>query len=182
MHQFSDDTQAVPKLSNYAWRYLPITVLANCASSTTDWFTRNKVKPDSSKNLLLYTSSPLAATKIAPIPLPLGNTVIPPSDSVKNLSVILDSYLSMVAQISQVCKIGFVQLRMIGKIRLRNDWLTPWFCRTLTTPTPCSLSCRRSYLPDSNDYRILPPNWSSVPENLTMVSRSSAAYAGCLLN
>jgi hypothetical protein len=51
-----------------------------------------------------------------PIPLALGDTVIPPSDSVKNLGVILDSSLSMVAQISRVCKIGFFQLRTIGKI------------------------------------------------------------------
>jgi hypothetical protein len=55
-------------------------------------------------------------TKIAPIPLALGDTVIPPSDSVKNLGVIFDSSLSMVAQIGRVCKIGFFQLWTIGKI------------------------------------------------------------------
>ena len=75
------------------------------------------MKPNLSKNLLLYTSCPLTATKIAPISLALGDTVIPPSDLVKNLCVILDSFLSMVAQISRVYKIGFFQLRMIGKIR-----------------------------------------------------------------
>jgi hypothetical protein len=117
MHQFSDDTQEYlrfPILPDFLGQVNALTVLANCASSTTDWFTRNKLKPNSSKNLLL--SSPHAATKIVPIPLALGDTVIPPSDSVKNLGVILDSSLSMVAQISRVCKIGFFQLRTIGKI------------------------------------------------------------------
>jgi hypothetical protein len=120
MHQFSDDTQeylSFPILPDFLGQVNALTALANCASSTTDWFTRNKVKPNSSKNLLLYTSSPHAATKIAPIPLALDNTIIPPSDSVKNLGVILDSSLSMVAQIGRVCKIGFFQLRTIGKIR-----------------------------------------------------------------
>ena len=65
------------------------------------------MKPNSSKNLLLYTSYPIDETKIAPIPLALGDTIIPPSDSVKNLGVIPDSSLSMVAQISRVCKINF---------------------------------------------------------------------------
>jgi hypothetical protein len=119
MHQFSDDTQvylSFPILPDFLGQVNALTVLANCASSTTDWFTRNKIKPNSSKNLLLYTSSLHAATKIAPIPLALGDTVIPPSDSVKNLGV-LDSSLSMVAQIGRVCKICFFQLRTIGKIR-----------------------------------------------------------------
>ena len=91
--------------------------ISSCASATTDWFTRNRVKPNANKNLLLYTSTSESAYKIAPIPLTVGDCVIPPSESVMNLGVVLDSTLSMGKQISRVCKIGFSQLRMIGKIR-----------------------------------------------------------------
>lgn len=46
IHQFSDDTQeylSFPILHDFLGQVNPLTVLANCASSTTDWSTRNKV-------------------------------------------------------------------------------------------------------------------------------------------
>ena len=47
----------------------------------------------------------------------MGNDIILPSESVKNIGVLFDRTLSMPDQVSDVCKSCFYCLRNIGKIR-----------------------------------------------------------------
>ena len=47
----------------------------------------------------------------------MGNDIILPSQSVKNIGVLFDRTLSMQDQVSDVCKSCFYHLRNISKIR-----------------------------------------------------------------
>ena len=62
------------------------------------------------------------------IPLRVGDDLVQPSIVVKNLGVILDSNLSMIPHINNVCKLGFYHIRTLGKIR---NYLTPHAAKTL---------------------------------------------------
>ena len=55
--------------------------------------------------------------KPAALPLIVGESSILPSDSVRNLGVILDKHLTMQQQIGSICRTSFYQLRRIAKIR-----------------------------------------------------------------
>ncbi len=120
MSQFSDDTQLRTRfklLPSPSQQGQALDLLSDCASRTEAWFTSNRVKLNVGKSELLYASAPNRSKLISSLPLIMGDGVVSPSSSVKNLGVTLDSGLTMVQHINNLCKSAFFQIRSLGKIR-----------------------------------------------------------------
>jgi hypothetical protein len=120
MHQFSDDTQY-----RIDFQFSPDAVqqrealssLADCATVTEDWFTQNRVKTNMDKSIFMYVSSARSSSQLESLPLQVGDNVLAPSLVARNLGVSIDSTLSMIPQVKDVCRKAVFQLRRIGKIR-----------------------------------------------------------------
>ena len=120
MHQFSDDTQY-----RIDFQFSPDAVqqrealssLADCATVTEDWLTQNRVKTNMDKSIFMYVSSARSSSQLESLPLQVGDNVLAPSLVARNLGVSIDSTLSMIPQVKDVCRKAVFQLRRIGKIR-----------------------------------------------------------------
>ncbi|XP_046640305.1 uncharacterized protein LOC124323802 [Daphnia pulicaria] len=120
MHQFSDDTKY-----RIDFQFSPDAVqqrealssLADCATVTEDWFTQNRVKTNMDKSILMYVSSTRSSSQFESLPLQVDDNVLAPSLVALNLSFSIDSTLSMIPQVKDVCRKAIFQLRRIGKVR-----------------------------------------------------------------
>ena len=79
--------------------------------------TENLIKFNESKSDALVVHSKSSRCEPAVLPLIIGESPILPSDSVRNLGVILDKHLTMQQQIGSVCRTSFYHLRRITRIR-----------------------------------------------------------------
>ena len=121
-HQFSDDTQDRVEFDPYRIQQEEaLDSLALCAAETGDWFTKNRVKLNIDKSLLLYSIPVNKSSVIQPRPLSIGDCMLVPSAIVRNLGVLLDSDLSMLPHVNSVCKSCFYHLAMISRIRKYLD-------------------------------------------------------------
>ena len=77
---------------------------------------RNKLKINDEKTEFLIISSPYMKFNID-CSLKIGNTCVQPSDSCKNLGVIMHNNLSMERHVANVCKNKLFYIRKIGAIR-----------------------------------------------------------------
>jgi hypothetical protein len=59
----------------------------------------------------------LSSSQLESLPLQVGDNVLAPSLVARNLGVSIDSTLSMIPQVKDVCRKAIFQLRRIGKIR-----------------------------------------------------------------
>jgi hypothetical protein len=76
---------------------------------------RLKINDTKTEFMLLGTSHQLAKVSIHEITV--GNCVIKPVRSLRNLGVVFDQQLLMMDHVNSVCKKGYHQLRRIGQIR-----------------------------------------------------------------
>ena len=84
----------------------------------------NKLKLNDIKTEFFAISSHRNAHTTRNISLKIGDSVISPSSSVKNLGVSLDSTLNMNSQISSICRTVNFHLRNISRIRRFIDQTT----------------------------------------------------------
>ena len=100
---------------------------ADCASDTLDaimrclfdirsWMIRNKLKINDDKTEFLVISSRRASSR-TDFSINIGDAVIKPSSSCRNLGVIFDNNLMLDKHISNVCRSTLFHLRNIGLIR-----------------------------------------------------------------
>ena len=94
--------------------------LEDCIEDIRLWMTHNKLKLNDSKTELLHVKSRFAKN-ITTVDINIGNTVISPSNEVRDLGVLLDSCLSMSSHINSVCRSASFAIRKIGKIRRYLD-------------------------------------------------------------
>jgi hypothetical protein len=78
---------------------------------------QNKLKLNNDKTELLTISSSRQQNKIIPTTLTIGNDIVSPSTTARNLGVILDSNLQLDTHISSICQNSYHHLRNIGKLR-----------------------------------------------------------------
>ena len=77
----------------------------------------NKLKINDSTTEFLIIASPHAHSKIiSDLNLHVGNSVMKPSKSIKNLGVIIDKNLNVESQVPNICKSTHFHLRNIGSI------------------------------------------------------------------
>ena len=85
--------------------------LSNCIGDTDNTMRDNLIQFNDIKSDALVVYSKTSRHKPADIPISIGEASITPSESVRNLGVLLDKHLSMKKQISRVCSTAFFQLR-----------------------------------------------------------------------
>jgi hypothetical protein len=117
-HFFVDDTQAYTRFSTKDDGSLQGTAfqrMADCVAGAGSWMQQNKLQNNVGK--LDAVSADGTKHPPATLSLAIGANVIIPFPCVKNLGVVIDSHLSLEAQIRSVCKKAFYQIRRISRIR-----------------------------------------------------------------
>jgi hypothetical protein len=129
-HFFADDTQAYTRFSTKDDGSSQCTAFQRMADCVAGAMQQNKLQNNVSKLDALIVSADGTKHPPAALPLAIGADVIIPSPYVKNLGVVIDSHLSLEAQICSVRKKAFYQIRRISRIR-----------KLLDLPTCNSLVC-----------------------------------------
>ena len=94
-----------------------LTKLQTCISNIRKWMVANKLKLNDSKTEFFVAASAHNLRKFPNVQLNVGNTLISPSETIRNLVVILDRRMSMSHHISHICSTVTFYLRNIARIR-----------------------------------------------------------------
>ena len=119
-HLYSDDVQMYKTFKldpDHTDQQRAFSSISSCVGETKQWMTENLIKFNESKSDALVVHSKSSRCEPAVLPLIIGESPILPSDSVRNLGVILDKHLTMQQQIGSVCRTSFYHLRRITRIR-----------------------------------------------------------------
>ena len=118
-HMYADDIQIMltcdPMIPGDA--ECAIFKLSKCVKDVEKWMLANKLKLNQNKTEFLIAVSRRHHHLLANICLPLDNTTIQPSKTVRNLGVIFDKYMTMDDHVTSVCKTVNYHLRNLGRIR-----------------------------------------------------------------
>mgnify|MGYP001552403918 CR=1 FL=1 len=91
--------------------------LEACIEDIRDWMCRNNLKLNDNKTEFVALGSKSQLSKLGDVSVRIGGEVINASQSARNIGVIFDSTVEMVAQVHQVTKSCYLHLRAISKIR-----------------------------------------------------------------
>ena len=117
-HQFADDSQLYKGCKpNPDSIQETLKTLQTCSSDIKKWMTNNKLKLNDDKTEALLCGSKPNLDKIELDKVPVADSEIPLSKSVRDLGLIIDSELSMEDHINSTVKTCFYHLRLLGKIR-----------------------------------------------------------------
>ena len=119
-HLYADDDQQYKSFRvtpDGAEQTLAFNSLSASIGESRQWAATNRLKFNDGKTDAMIASSCYSRIKPAPIPLMVGDTLIFPSPTVRNLGVTFDSHLSFDAQIRGVCKTSFYHIRRIARIK-----------------------------------------------------------------
>ena len=95
-HYYADDDQKYLTFSlDNCDRNSAFSRLASCRGETKAWMAENFLQLNDSKTDAIVLHSKFSRKKPANIPLVIGSALVFLSDAVRNLGVILDSYLTM---------------------------------------------------------------------------------------
>ncbi|XP_072039433.1 uncharacterized protein [Amphiura filiformis] len=119
-HIYADDTQVYtsfnPKIPSHS--QLAVDRLQNCILELSNWMKSNNLKLNMDKTEFIIFGSPHNINFVSSsLHLMVGDTVIKPATSVRNLGVKLDSPLSMNDHVSGLCQTLNFQLRNIARVR-----------------------------------------------------------------
>jgi hypothetical protein len=115
-HLYADDTQVYitcrPQHIDSA-----ISQIETCIASVKRWMSTHHLKLNDNKTEFLVISSKPLSKRFKPPLVHIGESVITPSTSAKNIGVIMNSCASMDDHISSICKSSFLYIRNIGKLK-----------------------------------------------------------------
>ena len=77
----------------------------------------HKLKNNDSKTGFLITRSQFSKVAIPNLTVTVGDTEISSSDKARNLGVIFDSFMNLKPHITQVCRVAYMHLSNVRKIR-----------------------------------------------------------------
>jgi len=122
-HIYADDTQIYTSYDpkNQAECLISLTTLEKCITDIQNWMTSNKLKLNMDKTEFLIIGSPHNLRSHPDLTLTVGTTEIKPTNSVRNLGVIMDSDSTMTSQVGGLCRTLNYQLRNIARIRKYLD-------------------------------------------------------------
>ena len=117
-HFYADDSQLlrISSLHEHDQREA-VGHLERCVSEIGQWMTDNKLKLNPTKTEFIVITSARNQAKIVTDSLTLDNSVIPRSDTIRNLGVVMDSNLDMKAHVAQIRKMCYFYISWIKRIR-----------------------------------------------------------------
>ena len=119
-HCYADDTQLYVTFG-VQQSSAAVSKIEVAVRTIKSWMTNNFLCLNDDKTEVLLISSKLNQLKLNVPQINICGTNIIPAPEVRNLGFIFDSVLDCKSQINKVCKIGWLQLRNIGKIRSYLD-------------------------------------------------------------
>ena len=90
--------------------------LESCVEDVRIWMLRNRLKMNDSKTEMMVFFAPPHA-KLPVLSVSVGPEVHQPAASVRNLGLVMDTYLSMDLQVAKTCQTGYFQLRSIRSVQ-----------------------------------------------------------------
>ena len=128
IHLYADDTQLYtsfdPNNSKDAIRRMEA-----CIMEIRSWMTNNLLKLNDSKTEFMILGTDRDVAKVSEQSLLVGDSVVLPSETVRNIGAMFDRALTMRAQVNSTVKSCYAQIRSISKIR---KYLTVDSTKTLT--------------------------------------------------
>jgi len=88
-----------------------------CISAVRNWMAAHFLKMNSEKTEFLLISSKRMQAKLPAVQLQIGDHVVLPSQTAKNLGVTMDSNASMEKHIAMVSRASYLQLRRLRRIK-----------------------------------------------------------------
>lgn len=124
-HHYADDTQLYTRLrirnSPAGSVAVDVRRMERCVEELRSWMTENKLKLNDSKTEVLVVSTKTNKHEVENIQVKVGDDIIKPSTSVRDLGSYLDSTMSMEEQVSRTVRACYLQLRSIGHVRRSLD-------------------------------------------------------------
>jgi hypothetical protein len=116
MHEsFADDTQ-LHQSAPIAEIDSLISRTQGCVTDLRDWMTTNKLQLNDDKTELMFVTKQPNHPSL-PSTVTINDCTVSVSTSVRSLGVILDQSLSFEKQVSNICKIAYLELRRISSVR-----------------------------------------------------------------
>ena len=115
-HSFADDTQMHNAAAPPDAPRLAVS-MAGCIDNVGDWMIANKLMMNDVKTEAMLAGSKRKKQQVNISSLSLSHCEVRFAESVRNLGVHIDQYMTMDAQVSHLCKVLNFHLRRIGKIR-----------------------------------------------------------------
>ena len=105
-HIYADDTQLYVSFDPKSEEDIATAKsrLTNCIAEIRSWMLANKLKLNDSKTELFLIASPRNASAMSNLELEIGESVITPSGSIKNLGIMFDNNLTMKDHVSLLCR------------------------------------------------------------------------------
>uniref|UniRef100_A0A670I451 Reverse transcriptase domain-containing protein n=1 Tax=Podarcis muralis TaxID=64176 RepID=A0A670I451_PODMU len=110
VHQYADDTQLY-----LSFKSEPVKVLCECLEAVGGWMAANRLRLNPDKTEVLFLGDRRRAS--VEDSLVLNGVTVPLKDQVRSLGVILDSQLSMEAQVKSVSRAAVYQLHLVRRLR-----------------------------------------------------------------
>ena len=119
IHGYADDHQLYTSFKPRSPLNLQdaIKKLEHCIADVRHWMLTNKLKINDTKTEVMVIGSRQQLTKVNINGIKIGNDVIKPVRSLRNLGVIMDENMRMDRHIGKVCKTAYYHLRNIRRIR-----------------------------------------------------------------
>jgi hypothetical protein len=119
VHLYADDTQLYVSFDLNDPDALPAAKsrLEKCIAHIAAWMKENKLKLNEEKTEVIAICHPRLRHKLQDCTIKVGEAAIAPSSSARNLGVVFDQNMSMVEQVTAICKATNFHLRNIGRIR-----------------------------------------------------------------
>ena len=120
-HQYADDTQLYISVDR---RNVPVSLdsLDSCTGELEDWFTHNGLALNPSKSEVMFLGTRPQVRAIGQVPVvKVAGHEIHPSDTIKNLGVVLDSELTFSKHIDMICKASCYHIRALRHIKQSID-------------------------------------------------------------
>ena len=128
VHQYADDIQlylSVPP----ADAAVAVDRLGACLVDVEAWLKASRLRLNPSKTQVMWLGSAQQLAKVQLVEIPVLSSQVRVVDAARNLGVVIDSQLSMSAQVSAVCRNGYYQLR---QLRPLTKCMTKDAIKTLT--------------------------------------------------
>jgi hypothetical protein len=125
-HLYADDVQLYISFepSSSSSIESALSTLTKCINDIQSWMTLNMLKLNNDKTEFFVALSSYNQRRMPTVKLQVGNDVIEPSQTVRNLGVIFDSQMSMTNQVSSLKRSITFHLRNISRIRRYLDFET----------------------------------------------------------
>ena len=119
IHMYVDDTQLYVSydVTDMEQRQEVSVRLEKCISDIQSWMVTNKLQLNGSKTELVVLASSYFSKHSRDFHLKIDSDLISPSDSAKNLGVLLDQHLNMETHVANICKASYFHIRNIRSLK-----------------------------------------------------------------